>query len=180
MKPVKRLVILVVGAAGIFGVSLLIDTVRVVAQAGGMGPNLTIGPLPLPIIDVSGGTEPFQASGACQIAPGQVSCQQTIFHVPPGRRAVVENFSGIAEGAPIHLFLSTTIGAASVRHYLPTPNINEEFESSFGARVQVYADPSTGVTVGAQQFSGGITVLEFSISGYLVPVQQAPTQEITP
>ena len=168
MNPIKRGIVLILGLATVFVLSLLIDSVRVAAQ-GGMSPSFHLaGPLPLPVL-VTNPTEPFQVTTICNILAGQDSCEENAFEVPARKRAVIEYVSGDA-GDIVRPYILATLNGVQGTHFVSPSAF---FPGTvFGATVRLYADQGSTIEVGGLKPSAGdVTTLIVAISGHLIDVE---------
>jgi hypothetical protein len=101
--------------------------------------------------------------------------QNTFFSVPSGKRLVIEHVSAIAHDLGQHptMFRVTTFaGGQQVIHFLVSSSQGESGRQFVASQqMRIYADPGTGVVVGAdREFNTGTGTATISVSGYLVDV----------
>lgn len=120
--------------------------------------------------------QPFQFSIQANLDVSEGAAVRT-FSVPAGRRLVIEHMSceaAVPPGQRAMCHFITTVGGTEAFHLVVMSEQgnfvgSDQFRAS--QAIRTYADPETLVRlVGQRNEGGGTAILDFTISGYLVPV----------
>jgi hypothetical protein len=147
---------------------------------------------PVPVQDISKPKQtPFQSSqnfGPFPFATGNTTVSVAVL-VPSGKRLVIEQISAQAsnsfttQNSFVQFTVSTTVAGVSVQHFLEAPQVfnftcqtcdnQNQSHNVLSQQVKFYADAGSTVqlTAMAEIATGGVTDVNFVISGYLEDAQ---------